>query len=459
MNQQHIVILGAGYAGIRAAKNLLRRSDGIQVTLIDQGSAHHLLTSLHEAASGRVEAQSLVIPLEEIFMNKPIRLVHDRILAMDLKGKKLSGEKDSYAFDHLIMASGARAFYNDVPGAKESSYPLDTLEAALAIRRRLDEPATREVLISGGGLTGVELAADLKAMRPRLTVTLVESKAEILADLDASIRRYAAKRLQRLGVTVLAGHRVTAVEPGGAEVADRQGDSFHQPGLVIWTTGTRPDWTERVDEAQAPDLDEALRLRGYANVWVTGDAGDPGWATVENGLQSADRVTANLLRELDGEAALAYAPKPRGQMIALGPGDGITTTKIPLKGWPAAALKFLVDLVYLFRIGGIGPPVNYFNGRLVRPAHQQTLTGSLLSSRGQRLWLFPLRLYLGSLWLLEGFKKIIGPQQFAGAAKLSDYLTIGSDSWLRQGNLNVPFAWLTSADAVSGATMAGTNGP
>ena len=458
MKSPHIVILGAGYAGVRAARRLLASETDLASTLIDQGENHQLLTNLHEVASGRIEAATLEVPLAQIFRHRPITLVRDRILAMDLAGRQLTGERAVYAFDQLIIAAGARSATSEVPGADRYSYPLDSLEGAVTIRRRLRDGQLQRVIISGGGLSGVELAADLKTMRSDLAVTLVESR-RILADQPASIRDYVTASLVRSGVELLAGSRVSAVDAGGAWITPESGAAVHLPGMVIWATGTRARWSESLADSRRPDLEASLRLKHHPGVWVIGDAADPDWASVENSLQSADAAADNLLRELAGKPSLPYAPKPKPQMIALGPGKGIATTRFPLKGWPAVVLKFLVDLVYLLRLGGIGPAMDYFNGHLVRPGHGRSLTGSLLSTRGQRLWLFPLRLYLGGLWLLEGFKKIIGPDQFAAANSLADLVTIGPDSWLRQGNLHVPFAWLTGLDGITGATMGGTSGP
>lgn len=458
MKTPHIVILGAGYAGVRAARRLLASETELAITLIDQGENHQLMTNLHEVASGRIEAATLEIPLTAVFGNRPITLVRDRILAVDLATRRLTGVSAVYDFDQLIIAAGARSATSDVPGADRFSYPLDSLSAAVAIRRRVRDPQLERVIISGGGLTGVELAADLRSMQPDLAVTLVESR-RILADQREDIRDYVTSCLVRTGVEILTDSRVTAVDAAGAWITPETGPAFHRPGMVIWTTGARSRWRESLADAHTPELEASLRLKNHPGVWVIGDAADPDWASVENSLQSADRAADNLLRDLAGQPALPYELKPRPQMIALGPGRGIATTRIPLKGWPAVVLKFLVDLVYLLRLAGIGPAVDYFNGHLVRPGHGRSLTGSLLSSRGQRLWLFPLRLYLGGLWLLEGFKKIIGPDQFAAAERLSDLLTIGPDSWLRQGNLHVPFAWLTGLDGISGATMGGTSGP
>lgn len=460
MNPVRIVILGAGYAGVRIARRLQKQSrENIQLVLIDQNTSHTLVTNLHEAASGRVSPETLQIPLDQIFKDGSIELIADRITAMDLQDKILTGEKGIYTYDQLIIASGSGANYYGIPGAREHSIPLDSMEGARRIRERVMAPETKEVLLCGGGLTGVEMAADLKIMHPHLCVTLIEAKDRILPELEAVLSRRAAQKLKKIGVELLTGVRVEEVNPEAVRLAGPDGVRTQRADLILWTSGTQARWGETVDQPAVLSSDARLCLTAHRDVFMAGDAGDPEWACVENGLQSADCLAENLERLERGEELRAFELKDKGQMIAMGPFDGITTTRIPLSGWPAMVLKFLVDLFYVFSVGGIGAAVNYFNGHLVVPFHGKTLTGTLLSTRGQRLWLFPLRLYLGSLWFLEGWKKVIGPSQFERAAGIRDYLTRGSDSWLSQGNLMMPFPWLADVDAISSATMGGTSGP
>lgn len=458
MNESRIVILGAGYAGIRLARRLLAEKQYDRLTLIDQNDHHTLITNLHEVASGRVEPQTLEIPLDHILEHARVERIRDRIRSIDLESRILTGESGSYPYDQLIIASGAVPFFYGVPGAQEHSLTLNTMKDALSIRQWLRQNPDGRIVLCGAGLTGVELAADLKAMAPNLAVTLVEARDNILPDLPLPVQEKVRRKLERRGIRLMTAARVTEVCESGVRLEGCP-EAELQADLVVWTSGNRAAF--RLDapqgEAAEPILDDALRLRSHPEVCAVGDGGDPDWACVENGLQSADLVAKNLLT---GEGDIhSYQPSRRGLMISLGPSDGVTTTRIPLSGWPAVVLKFLVDLYYVFSVGGLGSAANYFTGHLVRPAHGRTLTGRLLSSRGQRFWLLPLRLYLGGLWFLEAWKKVIGPAQFAKAVSARDYLTVGSDSWLRPGNLQVPFAWLRDVDAVSSATMAGTNGP
>lgn len=463
MEQTHIVILGAGYAGIRTAKRLIQKLDGkVKLTLIDKQNYHTLLTNLHEAASGRVSPDALIIPLERIFKNQKIDLVQDEITAIDFTGKQLTGRQQTYSYDYLVMAAGAKPFTAKVPGAAEHSLSLDSVEAADNIKQQLDRLQGGTVLICGGGLTGVELAGDVKAMYPDLDVVLLQSRETILPDLATPLRTAIAERLVKTGIRLVTDTKVIAFAKNRVEVNGPDGPAEYQADLILYTGGVRPQQlSEAVEPGSSGRLpsDEFLRLLDHPTVFVAGDNSDSGATTVANGHRQAGSIAGNIEREMKGEPLQPFKPRPTGLLISTGPGYGFTDTKIPLRGWPAVVLKFMVDLFYVLTIAGPGTLVRYFNSHLVNINHRKTITGGLLSTQGQRLWLFPLRLYVGALWFTEGYRKIIGPLNFTTARTLTDYFKIGPDSWLLEGNLMIPFNWLKQSDAVSGATMVGPKGP
>lgn len=463
MEQLNIVILGAGYAGIRTAKSLISKLDGrIRLTLIDRLEDHVLLTNLHEACSGRVSPDALKLPLSEIFKNQNIDLVQDEIAEADFSSQLLKGQNGTYSYDCLILAAGASPGLSSIPGALEHAFSLDTIESAREIKNRLDELGTGSVVICGGGLTGVETAGDIKAMYPLLDVVLLQSRATILPELDEKLRKAVSQRLVKKGIQIFTGTKVSEVSKTQVRTMTEEGSLDFPADLVIYTGGVRPrPLSNEVlsDGAGRLRTDEFLRLPEFPQVFAAGDNAEDGPNTVENGHRQAESIASNIQRILYGRSLEPFHAKLKGVMISAGPTYGFTNTKIQLRGWPAVVLKFLVDLFYVLSVAGLGPMIRYFNRHLVLIGHRKTIAGGLLASRGQRLWLFPLRLYIGALWFIEGYKKIIGPAAFNGAGKMSDFFRIGNDSWLREGNLMIPFDWLRSSDAVTGATISGTKAP
>ena len=463
MAQTNIVVLGAGYAGIRTAKRLIQKLDGnITLTLIDKQTYHTLLTNLHEVASGRVRPDALMIPLEQIFKNLKIELVQDEITTIDFAGKKLTGLQGSYRYDYLVLAAGSKPVVTNVPGATEHTLSLDSVESATRIKQQLDLLKQGSVVICGAGLTGVELAGDIKVMYPDLDVVLLQARDTILPELEPKLRSAITERLLKIGIDLVTGTRVIAFEKNKIEALGPNGPVDYPANLILYTGGVRPQQlSEEVEIGNSGRLpsDEFLRLLDHPSVFTAGDNSDGGSNTVVNGHRQAESIAFNIEKEMKDEPLQPFKPKSTSLLISMGPGYGFTDTKIPLRGWPAVVLKFLVDLFYVLTIAGPGSLIRYFNSHLVEISHRKTITGGLLASRGQRLWLFPLRLYVGALWFTEGYKKIIGPANFATARNLADYFKIGQDSWLLDGNLMIPFNWLKQSDAVSGATMVGPKGP
>ena len=119
----HIVIVGAGYAGVHAAKTLEKRLRGrrdVAVTLVNRDRFHVLMTSLHEIAGGRVDKQAVRIPLHDLFASGIVRLVTDTVEEVDYQGKTLRlASHPPISFDYLILATGSRPNYFGIEGAAE----------------------------------------------------------------------------------------------------------------------------------------------------------------------------------------------------------------------------------------------------------------------------------------------------------------------------------------------------
>lgn len=459
MNGTHIVILGAGYAGIRTAKRLLRTMDSdTRLTIIDRKDYHTLMTNLHEAASGRVHPDTIMIPLETIFTDQKIEVVQDEVHFIDFKERRLRGEKGSYSFDYLVVATGSTVNFGKVEGANRHALSLDSMESAWTINNRLARSRTGRVVICGGGLTAVEMAGELRALHPEKEVTLIQGMETLVPDLAPEISWGIQDRLEKIGVRVLTNTRVIEIKEREVVAEDQDVTITIDSDLTLWSGGVL---SGLLSEGNVPSAmtDEFLRLKKYPFIYVAGDSGTVGPATVQNSHQQADAIVKNIGHDLVGEPLEPFQGSSWGMMISVGPTYGFTNTRVPLKGWPAVVLKFIVDLLYVLSIAGPLQGARYFMGNLVRVPHNQTLVGGLLSTRGQRLWLFPLRIYLGVLWFTEGYRKIIGADNFNYARRFSDYFQIGEDSWLKQGNLMIPFEWLSTTDAVTSATAAGTDAP
>ena len=137
-----IVILGAGYAGVHAAKKLAKKykkNNDVEITLIDKNPFHTLMTELHEVAGGRVPEESVKIELSKIFNRTKVNVVVDYIENVDTDKKIVTTKDGSFDYDYLIVGTGSEPAFFGVPGVKENGFTLWSLEDALKIESILNQ--------------------------------------------------------------------------------------------------------------------------------------------------------------------------------------------------------------------------------------------------------------------------------------------------------------------------------
>jgi NADH:ubiquinone reductase (H+-translocating) len=226
----NVVVVGGGYAGVMAANRLTQRDD-VTVTLINPRLTFVHRIRLHQVVAGTNDA---LVDYREVLAEN-VRLVVDtvtRINASERDVRLASG--GAVGYDYLIYAVGSHSADAEVPGSAEFAYPIASLEEAQRLRQVIAAaPARAVVTVVGAGTTGIETAAELAELGR--TVTLV--CGEVLGPyLHPRVRRSVAKRLTKLGVSVLEGRpaKVTAVTRDTVQL----GDGRTLPSMItIWTAG------------------------------------------------------------------------------------------------------------------------------------------------------------------------------------------------------------------------------
>lgn len=262
---QKVLILGAGYAGIEAALTLQkkkRKTDDIEITIIDKNSYHTLLTELHEVAGNRIDEDAVIVPLKDIFAYTDVKVVKDEIKDIDLKNNKLISDTKEYQYDYLIFAVGSEPNYYGIPGMEEHAFPLWSFKDAVAIREhikdcfhkasRTDDPKTRKALLTfvvgGGGFTGVEtigeiahwvksLCREYNIERDEVDLKLIEALPKILSNLkEKNINKVMKYLTNTLKVDVLLNSAISKLNEDSVELKD--GRTIPTKTL-IWTAGIK----------------------------------------------------------------------------------------------------------------------------------------------------------------------------------------------------------------------------
>jgi NADH:quinone reductase (non-electrogenic) len=329
-----IVVLGAGYAGLGAAKRLARgvRSTDVRLTLVDRGERFVERVRLHQLASGQdLEAR----PLSEVLAGTGVELVVATVTGIDLDGQTVHLDTAPHAlpYDVLVYALGSGADLGAVPGVREHAFSLADARSALQLREHLADVAPGgPVVVAGGGLTGIEAAAELAEARADLRIHLV-SASPLGGWLSEPARRHLRRALDRLGVTVHAPRRITAVGPDAVLLDDGQELAV---AAVIWAAGfavprLAADAGLAVDARSRMVVDDHLRSVSHPQVYGIGDAAaapTPGGTEARMSCQTGLPMGQYLARQVAGTLN-GRRPKPIRiryvwQNISLGRRDGVT---------------------------------------------------------------------------------------------------------------------------------------
>ncbi|WP_298742976.1 NAD(P)/FAD-dependent oxidoreductase [uncultured Microbacterium sp.] len=343
----HVVIVGAGFAGISAARAL--RKAPVRISLIDRRVYNTFQPLLYQVATGGLNPGDVTHFLRSLRVRQPnLDVIHEHLMEIDTAGRTvrmLDGQK--IAYDYLVLANGVTTAYHGTPGAKENSFAVYSRSQALAIRDTLFtrlERATQQgdrrkglsVVVIGGGATGVEMAGALAELRdqglepayPELEgnafrITLLQRGDEILKPFAPTLRRYALDELRRRDVELRLGTGVAEVRPDSVVLAD---GTVLPSELTVWATGVAPH--EEVRQWDLP-LDKGDRIRVGADLQVDGlpgifAAGDVAVAPqdlpqlAQPAIQGGEHIARQIQRLISGSGTVPFEYHDKGQLAIIG---------------------------------------------------------------------------------------------------------------------------------------------
>lgn len=448
-NTKQIIVLGGGYGGILAAKKLgklFKKDDSIKITLIDKKPYHTMLTELHEVAAGRVPEDSIRIEFSKVFAKRKIDFVLDEITDIDFKGKTLKSEESTYKYDYLVLGTGCKPTYFGIPGAEEYTKKLWSYEDAVDLREHIlnmfreavkePNPEKRRKMLTfvvvGGGFTGVEMIGELAEWKDRLCkefyidkeevkLYVVDALPKILPIFPDKLIKRAENRLKKLGVEIITGAGITEVKPGSVTMGEK---GTIEAETVVWAAGVEgSDLLDNVDIEQKGRkrivTNDKLQSVDYDNVYVVGDnifyipEGEerPVPQMVENAEHSAPLVAHNIFTDIKGGEKKSYKPAFHGAMVCIGGKYGTAHVGLPGKffGLPsflAMLSKHFINLLYFFNVLGFNKCWSYIMHEFFNVKDNRSFIGGHLAKRSPNFWLFPLRLFVGFKWLMQGIEKL-----------------------------------------------------
>ncbi|MGK5496610.1 NAD(P)/FAD-dependent oxidoreductase [Streptomyces sp. URMC 125] len=334
--QHRIIVLGAGYTGAFAAGRLARRlhRDDVAITLVNAGPGFVERVRLHQLAAGR---ELRPRPLAEMFAGTGVGLRIAGVTGIDVDRRTVAvtgadGGTEELEYDTLVYALGSGWDDQGVPGVAEHAHEIASRPGALRLRERLAGlDAGQPVVVVGGGLTGLEAAAEIAEARPDLAVALA-SRGALGDRLSDRGRGHLRKVLGTLGVTV---HEHTAVTGVGADHVTTADGGTVPAAVTVWATGFA---VHPIAQATALEVtgtgrivvDATMRSVSHPNVYAVGDAamatgpgGKPLRMSCASGVptawQAADAIAARLTGGKLPNVPIRYV----NQCISLGRGEGL----------------------------------------------------------------------------------------------------------------------------------------
>jgi NADH dehydrogenase len=348
----HVVILGAGFGGLWAAKGLA--NGPVNITLIDRHNYHTFFPLLYQVGAAELEPEDIAHPVRKIFWKKPnVHFLLGEIQNIDFSAKTVNILRHQIRYDYLVIGLGSQPSFYGIPGAAEYAFTLKSLDQGVALRNQLlrcfeqatgeADPERRQAWLTftmvGGGPTGVEFAGalmelihgalikDFPDLQPnQIRVILIEATDHLLEGMPKSLSNYAMHRLQKMGVEVLLKSPVVRVTPN--EVWLKQGERIASK-TVLWLAGVHGNnsgdqWGLPRNRHGQVEVLPTLQVPDHPEVYVVGDLagiqqeGRPLPMVAQMGIQTGTTAGQNILRQLAGRTLKPFHYHDKGTLDVIG---------------------------------------------------------------------------------------------------------------------------------------------
>lgn len=349
-----IVVVGAGFAGLKLARKL--KNKPFQVILFDKNNFHQFQPLFYQVATAGLEPSAISFPLRKIFHDsKNVTFRMAEVTQLDSEKKRIFTNMGYIDYDYLVLAMGADTNYFGSETIEHFASPMKTVSEALFIRNKIisnyerainiermeDRKSLMNMVIVGGGPTGVELAGAMAELRnnvfpkdyPELNfknmkVVLIEAGPALLGTMSKVSQEHALAYLKELGVEVMVQTKVNDYD---GKVVSLEGGEVLETDTLLWAAGIKPNSIagfpkEKYGSNGRIIVDEFSEVPGMKEVFVLGDIsllkedrypnGHP--QVAQTALQQADNLAENLIRVQSGKPRKPFRYKDLGSMATVG---------------------------------------------------------------------------------------------------------------------------------------------
>jgi NADH dehydrogenase len=351
---KRVVILGAGFAGLQVARQL--NKGDFEITLIDQYNFHQFQPLLYQVATGRLEPSAISFPLRKVFQKD--KYVHIRITTVtgvELEKQVVRTEAADYSYDYLIIATGCTSNFFGNKNFERYSFPMKSATEAITIRNRIllnfedalyapsdQKEEIMNIVIAGGGPTGVELAGAIAEMKkfilPKdypdmdfssLNIYLIEGQPHTLQNMSAESQKKSQEYLEKLGVKLKLNALVEDYD--GKLVTLKDGTTI-KGRTMIWTAGVTGNLLDGIPQhllarGNRIKVDHCNKVNNYKNVFAIGDVAYMETNEFPKGHPQLANVAINQAKNLASNLKRVEANKPMRAFIYKNPGTMATVGK------------------------------------------------------------------------------------------------------------------------------------
>lgn len=407
-----VVMIGAGFGGLRASKYLADKY--VDVVVIDRQNHHVFQPLLYQVATAVLSPGEIAQPIRRILHNhKNIEVVLGEAVDIDGANKQVVlGDGVRVSFDYLIVAAGARHSYFGHDDWETSAPGLKTLDDAVEIRRRVllafemaerdaylqDRKRQLNFIVVGGGPTGVELAGaiadiarqalakDFKAIKTAdARVVLFEGSDRILGTFAPDLSDSAKLQLEEIGVEVRLNSFVKEIEPGRVKV----GENWIDCDVVVWATGVAASSLGKklgveTDKAGRVFVEPDLSIKPNKDIFVIGDMasikqadGTPVPGVSPAAMQMGEQTAKNILAEIEGNPRKPFEYNDKGTMATIGRSKAIAEVgRFKFRGFIAWLMWLFLHVFFLIGFKNrLAVMTDWFWAYLTRERSARLITG------------------------------------------------------------------------------------
>ncbi|MFS1514036.1 NAD(P)/FAD-dependent oxidoreductase [Chengkuizengella sp. SCS-71B] len=381
-----IVIIGAGYGGVVTSIRLQKELNynEADITLINKHDYHYITTHLHMPAAGTDDPKNARVDISKLIDEFKVDFIKSTVVDINTEEKKVILEDSTVSYDYLVVGLGGEPETFGIPGLKEYALSIRSINSVNYIREHIeymfakyknDESRTDYLtfVVGGSGFTGIEFVGELADRLPKLCsvfnvdpslvrIVNVEAAPTALPGFDPELVKYAMNLLTDKGVEFMISTPIKECTPDGVILAS--GEEIKSQ-TVVWTGGIRGNSLVENAGFEAVrgrvKVDEYLRAPGFDDVFIIGDCsvmfkedGKPFPPTAQIAMQQGVACAYNLAASIRGEKLKTFKPEIKGTVASLGKGEAIGVVgEKKIKGYTAAIMKKMIDIRYLYIIGGI----------------------------------------------------------------------------------------------------------